>query len=79
MRVGPCIKALGPRIIEMIDIALLYKEENFIFNDNKEIENKLNPYEFYKNAEIYLGWREASQYSTTIDLIQQIAKKTINF
>jgi hypothetical protein len=62
MRVGPCIKVLGPRMVEMIDLALLYKEEYLIFNDNKENENKLNPYEFYKNAEIYLGWREASQY-----------------
>ena len=57
MRVGPCIKVLGLRMVEMIDLALLYKEEYLIFNDNKENENKLNPYEFYKNAEIYLGWR----------------------
>ena len=32
-------------------------EDHEQFNDNKENENKLNPYEFYKNAEIYLGWR----------------------
>ena len=27
MRVGPCIKVLGPQMIEMIDLALLYKTE----------------------------------------------------
>ena len=27
MRVGPCIKVLGPKMIEMIDLALLYKDE----------------------------------------------------
>ncbi len=38
MRVGPCIKVLGARMVETIDFALLYKEEYLIFNDNKENE-----------------------------------------
>ena len=57
MRVGPCIKLLGPKMIEMIDLALLYKEKYNGYKNNEENNGKINPFEFYKKAEIYLGWR----------------------
>ena len=78
MRVWPCIKDLGPKMIEMIDLALLYKEEYKTFNNNKENGNKLNPYEFYKDAEMYLGWREASQYFTNLFNILNSTKNRLN-
>ena len=40
----------------MIDRALMYKEQ---YNEFKvKFEDQLNPYETYKDAEKYLGWRE---------------------
>ena len=62
----------------MIDLALLYKEEYIIFNNNKENENKLNPYEFYQDAEICLGWREASQYFTKLFNILNSTNNRLN-
>ena len=47
-------------MIEMIDLALLYKEKYNEYKNNEENNGKINPFEFYKKAEIYLGWREVS-------------------
>jgi hypothetical protein len=58
MRVGPCIKVLGPKMLEMIELALLYKEYYILFKNNKTNIGKINPYEFYKDSDKYLGWKE---------------------
>ena len=43
-------------MIAMIDRALMYREEYNEFEVNNQ--GKLNPYEAYKDAEKYSGWRE---------------------
>ena len=58
MRVGPCIKVLGPKMIEVIDMALVYQQNYIEFRNNENNAGLCNPYEFYKNADDYLGWRE---------------------
>lgn len=45
MRVGPCIKVLGPKMIEMIDLALLYKEQYIDYRNNEENRSKIKPFE----------------------------------
>ncbi len=78
MRVGPCIKVLGPKMIEMIDLALLYKTEYEIFKNEEKNNGKINPYEFYKNSEIYLGWREVSVYFSNLFLILNSTENRLN-
>lgn len=78
MRVGPCIKVLGPKMIEMIDLALLYKEQYNEYRNNEENKCKLNPFEFYKNAEIYLGWREVSEYFSHLFSILNSTENRLN-
>ena len=78
MRVGPCIKVLGPKMIEMIDLALLYKEEYSEHKNNANSNGKINPFEFYKNAEIYLGWREVSEHFSNPFSILNSTEKTLN-
>ena len=52
------MQVLGPKMIAMIDRALMYKEQ---YNEFKvKFGDQLNPYEEYKDAEKYLGWRELS-------------------
>ena len=49
-------------MIAMIDRALLYKEK---YNEHKKsFPMLMNPYEKFKNAEQYLGWREVSMWFT---------------
>lgn len=78
MRVGPCIKVLGPKMIEMIDLALLYKEQYNEYRNNEENKGKLNPFEFYKNAEIYLGWREVCEYFSNLFSILNSTENRLN-
>ena len=78
MRVGPCIKVLGPKMIEMIDLALLYKEQYNEYRNNEENNGKINPFEFYKNAEIYLGWREVSEYFSNLFSILNSTENRLN-
>ena len=78
MRVGPCIKVLGPRMIEMIDLALLYKEEYSKFKDKVENIGKINPYEFYKDAEQYLGWREVCEMFSELFNILNSTENRLN-
>ena len=60
MRVGPCIKVLGPKMLEVIDMALFYKNSYDEFLANNDNTTKSNPFEKYKDADIYLGWKEGS-------------------
>ena len=78
MRVGPCIKVLGPKMIEMIDLALLYKEEYNEYKNNENNNGKINPFEFYKNAEIYLGWREVSEHFSNLFSILNSTENRLN-
>jgi hypothetical protein len=61
MRVGPCIKVLGPKMLEVIDMALFYKNSYEEFLANTDNTSKLNPYEKYKDADKYLGWKEVAE------------------
>ena len=49
-------------MITMIDRALYYKEKFNEFNETSPSE--VNPYDVYKNAEIYCGWRELCVWFT---------------
>lgn len=60
MRVGPCVKVLGPAMIEMIDLAMIYKIKYVEFNTESDNYRRPNPYEKFKDAEKYAGWRVAS-------------------
>lgn len=51
-------------MIAMIDRALLYKERYNEFNRNQTNLSKKNPYEKFKNADRYLGWREMCVWFT---------------
>ena len=63
-------------MIEMIDRALLYKEKYKEF----EVENKgqLNPYEIYKDAEKYSGWRVICVQFTGLFNILNSTKNRLN-
>jgi hypothetical protein len=78
MRVGPCLKVLGPHMIEMIDVALGYqKKYNEWKNDpNKDQEN--NPYTKYHDAEKYGGWRIACDWFTKLFAILNSTEKRLN-
>ena len=78
MRVGPCIKVLRPKMIEMIDLALLYKDENSEYKNNENNNGKINPFEFYKNAEIYLGWRDVSEHFSNLFSILNSTENRLN-
>ena len=70
MRVGPCIKVLGPKMIEVIDMALVYQQNYIEFNNDENNSGLCNPYEFYKNADDYLGWREVCvQFSQLFSIL----------
>ena len=49
-------------MIAMIDRALLYKESFNEFSINSP--NEINPYEQYKNAEKFFGWRNLCVWFT---------------
>lgn len=70
MRVGPCIKVLGPKMIDVIDMALLYQQKYNEFHVDPDNTGHCNPYEFYKNADDYLGWREVCvQFSGLFEIL----------
>lgn len=51
-------------MIEMIDRALLYKQRYDDFKEESLNSCDKNPYEKFKNAESYLGWRELCEWFT---------------
>ena len=78
MRVGPCIKVLGPHMIEMIDVALQYKIKYAEFNDNPKNNKENNPYSNYKDAEKYGGWRIACVWFSKLFSILNSTEKRLN-
>lgn len=76
MRVGPCIKVLGPEMIEMIDLALMYKGNYLEYKNQIDNESEINPNEFYKDAEKYLGWRDVSEmFSNLFSILSSTANR----
>ena len=59
-------------------MALLYKTEYQKFKNEEENNGKINPYEFYKNSEIYLGWREVCVYFSNLFLILNSTENRLN-
>ena len=55
MRVGPCMKVLGPKMTAMIDHARLYKVEHDDYKCPQTQPIAINPYEKFKNADRYDG------------------------
>ena len=45
-------------MIDVIDMVLLYQQKYNEFHVDPDNTGHCNPYEFYKNADDYLGWRE---------------------
>ena len=78
MRVGPCIKVLGTSMIEMIDTALIYKEKYNEFRENECNKNYINPYEAFKDAEKYAGWRVASVWFSNLFSILNSTSRRLN-
>lgn len=61
----------------MIDRALLYKEK---YDEHKKsFPTLVNPYEKFKNAEQYLGWREASMWFTGLFQILNSTQNRLSF
>ena len=55
MRVGPCMKVLGPKMTAMIDHARLYKVQHDNYEHPSTQVTTINPYDKFKNACIYDG------------------------
>ena len=55
MRVGPCMKVLGPKMTAMIDHARLYKVQHDNYNHLHAQVITINPYEKFKDADRYDG------------------------
>ena len=61
----------------MIDRALLYKEK---YDEHKKsFPMLINPYEKFKNAEQYLGWREACMWFTGLFQILNSTQNRLSF
>ena len=78
MRVGPCIKVLGSSMIEMIDTAIIYKDKYEQFRDQEYNKNVANPYEAFKDAEKYGGWRVASVWFSKLFSILNSTSRRLN-
>ena len=46
--------------------------------NNENNNGKINPFEFYKNAEIYLGWREVSEHFSNLFSILNSIENRLN-
>ena len=78
MRVGPCIKVLGPKMLEIIDMALFYKNSYDEFLTNPNNFGKSNPYEKYKDADKYLGWKEVAEKFSALFSILNSTENRLN-